>query len=644
MISGTRRTGRTWLIGAIIIALTIVFSGSSIAQQPPDQAVTYQINPAHTGSVWTSPFGPPLVEKWSVDLGSSVSYPLIAEGKVFVAVSGLPGQTYGTRLFALDAQTGQAAWGPVAIQGTYFLCGLAYSDGRVFVINFNGHMRAFDAGTGQQLWSSQMPGQYAFTSPPSPYNGVVYVGGAGGGGTLYAVRESDGVVIWTAPVANGDHSSPAIGDGGVFVNYACGVSYRFDLLTGAEVWRYTTGCSGGGGRTPVYYNGRFYGRLHRNSPYGFALDGATGAEVGRYDATPIPAFWDNRGFFVTASALACRDAGTLELIWRFAPTPGIVSAPIVVNGVVYAGGGKMLYAVDSETGTLLWSADVGSSIQAPDEHNALMLTGLGAGEGVLVVPAGNLLVAYDSANGCPTIECPAPVTAECHSPAGAEVTLSTNVADPEGDRLIVSWYIDDVIIKEEPVSAGTPGSVHEVSLQHIYAPGNHAVRVVVHDRYGSEASCSTTVDAIDVDPPSVSCSVDVDRLWPPTGAMCDVGLHLRAIDAIDSSPTLTVTVFSDECDAISKGGPKRSPDAELRERLKLRADRLGTQNGRVYLIVVTATDASGNVGIACCSVVVPHSNSPAALESVRDQAGAAQAFAQAHNGNAPEGFCVVAER
>ena len=626
---------RPWVVGAVITVLAALLSGTSIAHEPLDQAVTYQINPAHSGSVWTSPFGPPLVHKWSRDLGNTVSYPLIAEGKVFVAVT-------GNWLIAIDAETGQTAWGPVVIPGSYFWCGLAYSNGRVFVVNHNGLLRAFDAGTGLELWSSQMPGQYSFTSPPSPYNGIIYFGGAGGGGNVYAVRESDGAVIWNVHMGSGDyHCSPAIGDGGVFVNYACGRSYRFDLLTGAEVWRYTTGCSGGGGRTPVYYNGRFYGRLHRYSPKGFVLDAATGVEVGRYDATPIPAFWDNQGFFVTSSALECRDAGTLNLIWRFAPMGGIVSAPIVVNGTVYVGGGETLYAADPETGGLLWSTNVGSSIWAPDEHNARMLTGLGAGEGILVVPAGNLLVAYGNGNRPPIVECSAPVTAECDSAAGAEVVLKTNAADPEGDRMTVSWYVDDFLAKEEIVCTDAPGSIYEVSLRYVYPVGTHVVDVVVHDRYGSAASCSTTVDAIDAAPPSVSCSVDIDRLWPPNGAMCNVGLQVSVVDASDANPVVTVGVFSDEDDVPATGGPKGGPDAEIGECLKLRADRLGTQDGRAYLMVVSATDASGKVGFDCCSVVVPHSNSPAAVESVLKQAAMAEEFARTHNGSAPQGFFAV---
>jgi hypothetical protein len=57
-------------------------------------------------------------------------------------------------------------------------------------------------------------------------------------------------VTWTAGVANGDDSSPAVTDG-IYVSDACEQSYRFDPATGATRWVHSTGCEGGGGKTPV---------------------------------------------------------------------------------------------------------------------------------------------------------------------------------------------------------------------------------------------------------------------------------------------------------------------------------------------------------------------------------------------------------
>ncbi|MEZ6105034.1 MAG: hypothetical protein R3B96_02725 [Pirellulaceae bacterium] len=76
--------------------------------------------------------------------------------------------------------------------------------------------------------------------------------------------------------------------------------------------------------------------------------------------------------------------------------------------------------------------------------------------------------------------------------------------------------------------------------------------------------------------------------------------------------------------------------------MQLRAERKGNSDGRVYLIVITATDESGNTAMKCCTVVVPKSQSAKHIASVADQAAAAEAYCEA-NGSAPEGYVLVGE-
>jgi len=363
----------------------------------PDQAVAYQINASHTGFIKTGP-RPPLREKWKVDLNGAISYPLIVKGKVFVTVANT--STYGTKLYALDAATGQVLWGPIDISGTYYWSNAAYEAGRVFVVNFDGLLNAFDAGTGTLLWSQQLPGQYAFSSPPVAFEGIVYTGGAGSGGTVYAVDAENGSVLWAASVENGDHSSPAISPDGLYVSYACAQTYKFDRLTGVLLWHYSTSCEGGGGRTPVYYKRRLYVRDWATSPSGYILNSKTGRLSRHYDASysdPSPAFDGNLGVFLHDGTLERRNLNAGAPIWSFAGDGGLSSAPIIVNGFVYVGSSSgNIYALRLRSGREVWSTNVGAGIPGPDEQNVSQpLTGLGAGEGLLVIPAGNLLIAFD---------------------------------------------------------------------------------------------------------------------------------------------------------------------------------------------------------------------------------------------------------
>lgn len=140
----------------------------------PD-AVAYQDDPAHDGSVTFQNFSATPVKQWSVNLGGAVSYPLIAQGEVFVTARS---PISGVNLYALNAQTGLINWN-VNLNSIYWADSAAYDNGKVFVFNNNGSsstMNAYNAATGSLIWSSPLEGQYGFSSPPTASNGIVYTG------------------------------------------------------------------------------------------------------------------------------------------------------------------------------------------------------------------------------------------------------------------------------------------------------------------------------------------------------------------------------------------------------------------------------------------------------------------------------------
>ncbi len=390
------------------------------------QAVAYQINPAHTGAAQLPSLVAPLVQKWAFSPGGALSYPIVAQGRVFVSVAD---PNFGTRLYALDENTGQVSWGPTELGGTYWWSASAFDAGQLFVVNYSGLLRAFDAQGGTLLWSTQLPGQSSFTSPPTALQGTVFVGGAGSGGTLYAVSEMNGAVLWTAAVLNGDASSPALSDDGVFVSYTCPNVYKFDRSLATALWHFgPSGCSGGGGRTPVYYQGRLYVRDATSKPSGSVLDSQTGALVGSYSAGPAPAVAGSQRYALTGQTLSAVDLQTGATVWTFGGDGTLSSAPIVVNQQVYVGATSgNLYALDANTGRIVWTTAVGSGIPAPDEQNVSQpLTGLNAGDGLLVVPAGNLLVAY----AAPPPSTPTPVPTFTSTPTATATPSITPTSTP----------------------------------------------------------------------------------------------------------------------------------------------------------------------------------------------------------------------
>ena len=366
-----------------------------------DQSVTWQNTIQHDGNDAVSSLTPPLAVKWRRDFGSlgitSISYPLIAQGLVIVTTtgSGGVGSDFTKSLLALNEHTGRKVWS-VAITGTYGFANAAYDSGKVFIVNFDGLMQAFNAATGKLLWSVKLPGQYAFTSPPAAANGTVFVGGAGSGGTLYAVDEKTGNVLWTGSVENGDSSSPAITPTQVFVSYACPQAYAFDPVTGQLQWHFSGGCEGGGGATPVVHLGRVYVRESYSTPTnGLILNANTGHQVGDFNSTTPPVFSGNLGLYLQSGTLRGIDVSTGKVLWSFAGNGDLTSAPLIVNKTIYIGSNSgVLYALDFK-GHQVWTTQVGAAIPGSNEGGG-PTTGLGAGDGLLVVPTGSTLVAYTS--------------------------------------------------------------------------------------------------------------------------------------------------------------------------------------------------------------------------------------------------------
>ncbi|MGD0192050.1 MAG: PQQ-binding-like beta-propeller repeat protein [Rhizomicrobium sp.] len=405
-----------YVAASALLALIAVPADGANANGPTD-AVAYQMNVAHSGGVSMKGFAPPLTLLWSqTGLQSGpASYPLIADGKVFVTTNAFDqfGNYNGIELYALNATTGAILWN-VNINNQFedfvdLTGNAAYDNGQVFVADYFGYVMAFDADTGQLNWQvvldgGQTPG--TVESPPTASNGTLYVDGG-----IVAISESNGKIKWFGKVDGSPLSSPAIGDNGIYVTYDCQY-YKFALKKGKLLWHPDNNCGGGGGYTPAYFEGSLYVRDPNmdNS----ILSASTGATIGSFPTDgdhrdPIPAFFTAAGKNYMAY-LASNDPfvlngytvanGTLTTLWNFSGDGTLASAPIVVNGDVIEGSSSgNLYMLSGKNGQVLWSTNIGTGIPAPNDFNGDgPLTGLAAGDGILVVPGDNGLYAFGPAN------------------------------------------------------------------------------------------------------------------------------------------------------------------------------------------------------------------------------------------------------
>jgi len=429
--------------GAVCMGLLAAGSG---AADPGALAVAYQVNVAHSGVQTDSALTPPFSLRWRVTLPAQVSYPLIAERKVFVtAASSADNATRTPVLYALDRASGQTLWSQV-LPLEWQRANAAYDDGRIFVSgnnpfvccdSQNGVVLAYAADTGTLLWRTQLAGEYGTTAAPTAANGVVYVSGSGAGG-LYAVSENDGHILARQPVQYGDQSSPTLSDGSVFVSYACNQAYGFAQTTLAPLWHYSGPCSGGGGRTTVYAGGRLYTRDFFGS---LVFDAASGALLRTWEPERAQVYApavDSTSLFVTFPGQALH-AESLDgtPLWTFTGDGELNTAPLILNSgsdrfVIIGSWLGRLYALDATSGREVWSTDVGAPISGADEHNASEpLSGLGAGQGMIVVPSGKTLSAYANDHTPPTLVLPATVVARGTSQSGGIVTFSVSATDPD---------------------------------------------------------------------------------------------------------------------------------------------------------------------------------------------------------------------
>lgn len=264
-----------------------------------------------------------------------------------------------------------------------------------------------------------------------------------------------------------------------------------------------------------------------------------------------------------------------------------------------------------------------------------------ARQGVILI-AGQRFIVNQDAGPASSNRFPIALDDSATTNQGAPVNIAVlaNDSDPDGDAVAIS-----------SVSAASHGSVAanaDGTLR--YAPissfvGTDSFTYTISDGRGGIATAAVTIRVSDTEPPTVTCSVNLNQMWPPNHDLVNIGLTASAFDNQDGTRPVEVLVFSDEDDQEPTGDGTHSPDAKdiASGTLRLRSERKGDADGRVYLIVLRAVDSAGNVGVCCKTVVVPRSRSANDVASVESQAAAARAFCLAHGGAPPAGYFRVGD-
>ena len=361
------------------------------------QAVTYQIDPAHDGAVTMPVFNSTPTELWSVNLGQTVSYPLIANGQIFVT-TGVPGPST-SHLYAINERTGATNWS-VSLTGSQDTA--AYDNGTVFVAVSNGSsststMNAYNAVNGSLIWSQPLTGQSFFTTAPVATNGTVFIVGSESGGTLYALNESTGTIQFTVQGLPYSGPSPTVAGNSVYVGMGP-QNFSFNSTTGAKNWQ--QGTPSGSTKIPAaYYNGNLYPNyLQTLSSISAATGTASTTFTTLSNILDGDAFAGGMGYAVKSGSdsvlrLEGFSATTGSEIWTSTlPGQETADAPIVVNGTVFdlTDLGNLVEFGGAD-GNLLYTFNTG---QTPIDGPIGPETGLAVGDGLLAVPSVSTLTVF----------------------------------------------------------------------------------------------------------------------------------------------------------------------------------------------------------------------------------------------------------
>jgi hypothetical protein len=205
-------------------------------------------------------------------------------------------------------------------------------------------------------------------------------------------------------------------------------------------------------------------------------------------------------------------------------------------------------------------------------------------------------------NTAPVITCPANITVSCAANVPAVNTASVTSGD--NCPVTITHVSDDITNKT---------CANQFTLTRTYK---------ATDASGNSATCSQVITVFDNTAPVISnASTNVVSLWPANHKMKDVIVNYNTADNCNGVTT-TLTVSSNE-PINGTGDGDTSPDWQIvnNHLVKLRAERAGNGNGRIYTITIRATDGCNNSSTKVLLVYVNHSNAVTATRPGTQGAG-----------------------
>lgn len=268
-------------------------------------------------------------------------------------------------------------------------------------------------------------------------------------------------------------------------------------------------------------------------------------------------------------------------------------------GITLSGSGSdadndpLTYSWSDASGVISSSASYSFSVAAPgvDETRSYTLT-VDDGRGGMASATTQVSFQRDSAPPTVTLLGAAASTLECAGPAFADPGATASD--------VCSGDLTSAIVRTGAVDVSSVGA--------------YTLRYGVTDNAGLTASADRVVTVSDTTPATVTVREPI-AIWPPnhryhTFRLSDCVTSVQdscggTLDVKDDGEI--VSVYSDEVEE-GDGDGNTSNDIVIVDPItfRVRAERDGSSNGRVYGVNFVVTDAAGNRTPAVCRVAVPH--------------------------------------
>lgn len=345
--------------------LLLFFLCTSVTLASGSDWLQYQHDLQHTGSnSIESSLKPPLTEIWKTSINSSD----------FIIISG--NTLYTTDLYhvySINTSNGSINWQRPIDGGKNLVLSknILYVGENAGVCNNNCHLFAFNASTGEQIWSTPTPDAVFIAVDDS----TILVGSNQHSIQAY---NTSGEHIWTTNTNDGATSIPTVNDGIVYSGTFQGSFYALNEANGQILWTNdSASCSNSGS---VIHNGTIYTGSRCGGGI-FAMDAFSGKIIFHVllgvSITSSVAFSDNILYAQADSGeVYAINSSNGDLVWDSTIPQGNLGGdgylaganPVVANGVVYVGSSNpdnKIYAFNAANGTKIWDYQMQGPVGTP---------------------------------------------------------------------------------------------------------------------------------------------------------------------------------------------------------------------------------------------------------------------------------------